>query len=210
MGDLLLQIGLHTQIATEDEDFLMSDVLQGINSKLIRRHPHVFSDIDVDSVDNVLTNWEKIKADERKTNGESHKGMLEGIPLSLPALTQADQIQRRAKRVGFDWHTIEPVIAKVHEELGELRDAQTDEERQAEAGDVLFAVVNLVRWLKVDPEIALRETNLRFRKRFGFIEKKAAEQGKSVDQLSFEEMDQLWEAAKIAFKQEADEESDRG
>jgi len=210
LGDLMLQIGLHTQIATEDEDFLMSDVLQGINSKLIRRHPHVFSDIDVNSVDNVLTNWEKIKADERKTNGESHKGMLEGIPLSLPALTQADQIQRRAKRVGFDWHTIEPVIAKVHEELGELRDAQTDEERQAEAGDVLFAVVNLVRWLKVDPEIALRETNLRFRKRFGFIEKKAAEQGKSVDQLSFEEMDQLWEAAKIAFKQEADEESDRG
>ena len=210
LGDLLLQIGLHTQIATEDGDFLMSDVLQGINSKLIRRHPHVFSDIDVDSVDNVLTNWEKIKADERKTNGESHKGMLEGIPLSLPALTQADQIQRRAKRGGFDWHTIEPVIAKVHEELGELRDAQTDEERQAEAGDVLFAVVNLVRWLKVDPEIALRETNLRFRKRFGFIEKKAAEQGKSVDQLSFEEMDQLWEAAKIAFKQEADEESDGG
>ena len=210
LGDLMLQIGLHTQIATEDEDFLMSDVLQGINSKLIRRHPHVFSDIDVDSVDNVLTNWEKIKADERKTNGESHKGMLEGIPLSLPALTQADQIQRRAKRVGFDWHTIEPVIAKVHEELGELRDAQTDEERQAEAGDVLFAVVNLVRWLKVDPEIALRETNLRFRKRFGFIEKKAAEQGKSVDQLSFEEMDQLWEAAKVAFKHEADEESGRG
>jgi len=210
LGDLLLQIGLHAQIATEDEDFLMSDVLKGINAKLVRRHPHVFSDIDVDSVENVLTNWEKIKADERKINGESHKGMLDGVPLSLPALSQANQIQRRAKRVGFDWHTIEPVIAKVHEELGELRDAQTDEERQSEAGDVLFAVVNLVRWLKVDPEIALRETNLRFRKRFAYIEKKAAEQGKSVDQLSFEEMDQLWEAAKVAFRNEENKDAGRG
>ncbi len=136
--------------------------------------------------------------------------MLDGVPLSLPALSQANQIQRRAKRVGFDWHTIEPVIAKVHEELGELRDAQTDEERQSEAGDVLFAVVNLVRWLKVDPEIALRETNLRFRKRFAYIEKKAAEQGKSVDQLSFEEMDQLWEAAKVAFRNEENKDAGRG
>jgi tetrapyrrole methylase family protein/MazG family protein len=158
----------------------------------------------------VLTNWEKIKADERKDNGESQKGMLDGIPLSLPALTQANQIQRRAKRVGFDWQTIEPVIAKVHEELDELRAAQTDEERQSEAGDVLFAVVNLVRWLKVDPEIALRETNLRFRRRFAYIEKQAAEQGKSVDQLSFEEMDQLWEAAKVAFKNEENEDNGRG
>jgi len=210
LGDLLLQIGLHAQIATEDEDFLMSEVLQGINSKLIRRHPHVFSDVDAKSVDKVLNNWEKIKADERKSNGESQKGMLDGIPLSLPALSQADQIQRRAKRVGFDWKTIEPVIAKVYEELDELHDARTDAERQSEAGDVLFAVVNLVRWLEVDPEIALRETNLRFRKRFSYIERIAAEQGKTVDQLSFEEMDQLWEAAKEAFKKEADEGSASG
>ena len=204
LGDLLLQIGLHAQIAAEDEDFRMSDVLQGISAKLIRRHPHVFSDVDADSVDKVLTNWEKIKADERKSNGESQKSMMDGIPLSLPALSQANQIQRRAKRVGFDWQTIDPVIAKVHEELGELRDAQTDEERLDESGDVLFAVVNLVRWLDVDPEIALRGTNLRFRKRFAYIEKKAAEQGKSVDQLSFEVMDAYWEEAKRVMKGEAE------
>ena len=208
MGDLLLQIGLHAQIAAEDEDFLMSEVLQTINSKLIRRHPHVFSAVNADSVDKVLTNWEKIKADEREKNGESQKGMLDGIPLSLPALSQANQIQKRAKRVGFDWHTIEPVIAKVYEELDELREAKTDEERQSESGDVLFAVVNLARWLKVDPEIALRETNQRFRKRFSYIEKKAADQGRSLDQLSFEEMDQLWEEAKTVLESEANEQLD--
>jgi len=208
LGDLLLQIGLHAQIAAEDEDFLMSEVLQTINSKLIRRHPHVFSAVNADSVDKVLTNWEKIKADEREKNGESQKGMLDGIPLSLPALSQANQIQKRAKRVGFDWHTIEPVIAKVYEELDELREAKTDEERQSESGDVLFAVVNLARWLKVDPEIALRETNQRFRKRFSYIEKKAADQGRSLDQLSFEEMDQLWEEAKTVLESEVNGELD--
>jgi len=208
LGDLLLQIGLHAQIAAEDEDFLMSEVLQTINSKLIRRHPHVFSAVNADSVDKVLTNWEKIKADEREKNGESQKGMLDGIPLSLPALSQANQIQKRAKRVGFDWHTIEPVIAKVYEELDELREAKTDEERQSESGDVLFAVVNLARWLKVDPEIALRETNQRFRKRFSYIEKKGADQGRSLDQLSFEEMDQLWEEAKTVLESEVNGELD--
>ena len=201
LGDLLLQIGLHAQIAAEDEDFRMSDVLQGISAKLVRRHPHVFSDTDADSVDKVLTNWEKIKAAERKSNGESQKSMMDGIPLSLPALTQANQIQRRAKRVGFDWKSIEPVLAKVHEELNELCAAETDEERLAEAGDVLFAVVNLVRWLEVDPEIALRATNLRFRQRFAFIEAAAGEQGKQVDDFSFEELDMLWEEAKRHLRQ---------
>jgi tetrapyrrole methylase family protein/MazG family protein len=200
LGDLLLQILLHAQIATENEDFRMSDVIQAISSKLIRRHPHVFGEVQVHSVDNVLQNWEKIKAKERKDNGNSHKtGMLDGIPLALPALTQADQIQRRAKQVGFDWNSIEPVIAKVREELEELNEAETSAERRAEAGDLLFAAVNLLRWLDIDPETALRECNLRFRKRFAYIEAEAAKAGKSVDGLSFEEMDALWEDAKKAF-----------
>lgn len=206
LGDLLLQIGLHAHIATEEGNFNMTDVLQSISSKLIRRHPHVFGDVQVKSVDNVLHNWEKIKAEERKENGNTHKnGMLDGIPLALPALTQADQIQKRAQRIGFDWKTIEPVVAKVTEELQELLKAQTPEERQAEGGDLLFAVVNLLRWLEIDPETALRECNLRFRRRFAFIEAAAAREGKSIDALSFEQMDALWEQAKTKL-----DESERG
>ena len=110
-------------------------------------------------------------------------------------MPQADQIQQRAKRVGFDWKTIDPVIAKIHEELKELEEANRDAERQSEAGDLLFAVVNLIRWLEIDPEMALRETNARFRKRFAYIEEKSAEEGKTVDQMSFEALDQLWEDA---------------
>ncbi|MGI6251024.1 MAG: nucleoside triphosphate pyrophosphohydrolase [Anaerolineaceae bacterium] len=203
LGDLLLQIVLHTQIAMEDLDFNMTDVLHGISQKLIRRHPHVFSEVNVDSVDGVITNWEKIKAAEREQNGEtSSKGMLDGIPLVLPALTQADQIQKRAKRVGFDWHEMAPVIAKVREELSELEAAGSDEEKLAEAGDLLFAVVNMIRWLEIDPELALRETNLRFRKRFGYIEQKARELGKHLQDMSFEEMDSYWEEAKQVFESE--------
>lgn len=207
LGDLLLQILLHTQIATEELNFNMTDVVAAISEKIVRRHPHVFKDVQVSSVDNVLNNWEQIKAEERKTNGQEHKGMLDGIPLALPALTQADQIQQRAKRVGFDWKTIEPVIAKIYEEMKELEEANTDAEKQSEAGDLLFAVVNLIRWLDIDPEMALRETNARFRKRFAYIEEKSAEQGKTVDQMSFEALDQLWEDAKEFFLKLNDEEA---
>ena len=205
LGDLLLQIVLHTQIATEERDFNMADVVSAISEKIIRRHPHVFTELEVDSVEGVLNNWEQIKAEERKNNGQERKSMLDGIPNALPALTQADQIQQRAKRVGFDWKTIEPVVAKIHEELKELEEASTDAERQSEAGDLLFAVVNLIRWLEIDPEMALRETNSRFRKRFAYIEKRTAEQGKTVDQMSFEALDQLWEEAKNFFTESHEE-----
>ncbi|NLE84407.1 MAG: nucleoside triphosphate pyrophosphohydrolase [Chloroflexi bacterium] len=196
LGDLLLQIVLHAQIATENQDFNMTDVIADVSEKIVRRHPHVFGGQDVESVDGVLHNWEQIKAEERKSKGEERKSMLDGIPTALPALTQADQIQQRAQRVGFDWKTIDPVIAKIHEELQELKEADTPERKQSEAGDVLFAVVNLLRWLEIDPEMALRETNVRFRERFGYIESAAARQGKQVEDLSFEEMDALWEEAK--------------
>jgi len=205
LGDLLLQIVLHAQIATEEQDFNMTDIVSGISEKIIRRHPHVFTELEVDSVEGVLNNWEQIKAEERKNNGQERKSMLDGIPNALPALTQADQIQQRAKRVGFDWKTIEPVIAKIHEELKELEEASSAAEKQSEAGDLLFAVVNLVRWLEIDPEMALRETNSRFRKRFAYIERRSAEQGKSVDQMSFEALDQLWEEAKDFFTESHEE-----
>ena len=200
LGDLLLQIVLHVQISTEEQDFNMTDLVAGISEKIIRRHPHVFTELEVDSVEGVLSNWEQIKAEERKNKGEERKSMLDGIPTTLPALTQAEQIQQRARRVGFDWKTIDPVIAKIHEELQELKEADTPEEKQSEAGDVLFAVVNLLRWLEIDPEMALRETNSRFRRRFGYIEAAAAKQGRHVDDLSFEEMDTLWDEAKHAME----------
>ncbi len=196
LGDLLLQIVLHAQIAIEEQDFNMTDVLATVSEKIIRRHPHVFTELKVDSVDGVLYNWEQIKAEERKAKGEERKSMLDGIPTALPALTQADQIQQRAQRVGFDWKKIEPVFAKINEELQELKEAETQEEKQSEAGDVLFAVVNLLRWLEIDPEMALRGTNARFRKRFRYIETMAAKQGKHVEDFSFEELDAFWEEAK--------------
>ena len=196
LGDLMLQIVLHAQIATENEDFTMTHVLSGINNKLKRRHPHVFSGLDVDSVDTVLKNWEKIKEHEREDHQERPQGLLDSIPTVAPALSQSEQIQRKAARVGFDWKTIEPVVDKIHEELAELKAADSPEEREKEGGDVLFAMVNLLRWLDVDPETALRGTNQRFMKRFSHIEDYARAHNKSLSDLSFEQMDALWDEAK--------------
>jgi tetrapyrrole methylase family protein/MazG family protein len=197
MGDLLLQIVLHAQIAYEEGEFNMADILQGIHAKIVRRHPHVFGDVKVDGVSGVLQNWEKLKADERRDNGQAEtKGLLDGVPLALPALTQAQEIQDRAARVGFDWPEIAPVWDKVLEELEEVRQAPDDDSRAGELGDVLFAMVNLIRWYKVDAESVLRQTNLRFRTRFKFIENAARSQGRTVASLSFDEMDALWERAK--------------
>lgn len=197
LGDLLLQIVLHAQIASENGDFTLSDVLHGIYTKIVRRHPHVFGDVQVNGVDNILQNWEKIKAAERAGKAEkAEKGLLDGIPVALPALSQAQAIQERAARVGFDWKEIQPVLKKVYEELREIEEAQTNEEQAEELGDVLFAVVNLIRWYDVDAESALRATNLKFRKRFKYIEQKARESGRTTSEMPFEEMDALWEEAK--------------
>jgi len=196
-GDLILQVVLHAQIASENGEFTMADILQGINHKIVRRHPHVFGDFKVDGVSGVLQNWEKLKAAERKANGQEHvKGVLDGLPRSLPALSQAQEFQDRAARVGFDWNDIQPVIDKVFEELEEVRRAPSGEEREKELGDLLFALVNFVRWYKVDAETALRATNLRWRKRFTHLEQRARQQGRSLQEMTLAEMDVLWEEAK--------------
>jgi len=197
LGDLLLQIVLHAQIGNEAGNFRMADVLQGIHRKIVRRHPHVFGDLEVEGVKGVLVNWEKLKAAERGTNGgENPKGLLDGVPIMFPALAQAQEIQDRAARVGFDWHEIQGVLDKVYEEIQEVLAAPDPQSLTGEVGDLLFAAVNLARWKKVDAEEALRETNARFRRRFAYIEQKVREQGKDLHGLSLEEMDRFWEAAK--------------
>ncbi|GAP15291.1 MazG family protein [Longilinea arvoryzae] len=196
-GDLLLQIVLHAQIANEAGEFRMTDILQGINRKIVRRHPHVFGDVQVDGVKNVLQNWEKLKAAEREANGEAdHKGILDGVASEFPALAQAQEFQDRAARVGFDWPEVAPVLEKVMEELEEVRTAEDDAHRAKELGDLLFAVVNYVRWHKVDSETALREANQRFRSRFAHIEKRAREMGRDMNGMTLAEMDTLWDEAK--------------
>ncbi len=197
LGDLLLQIVLNAQIASENGDFTMADVLEGINRKIIHRHPHVFKDTQLEGVEGVLKNWEKLKEDERKQNGvDDEKGLLDGAPRSLPALILAQEYQDRAARVGFDWPSIEPVIQKVHEELLEVEQALNEEELTRELGDLLFAVVNLIRWHKVDAESALRGMNRRFAKRFKYIEQQARKKGRKLSEMTLEEMDRFWEEAK--------------
>jgi len=197
LGDLLLQIVLHAQIASENGDFSMADVIKGISSKLIRRHPHVFSQVQVDGVENVLTNWEKIKETERAETGKKQdNGILSGVPHDYPALAQSQEIQNRAARVGFDWDKVEPVIDKIHEEINEIVAAQTKEDQRMEMGDLLFAIVNLIRWYDGDAESILRETNLKFRKRFNFIETQVKKMNKSMKDFSLEELDQFWDMAK--------------
>jgi tetrapyrrole methylase family protein/MazG family protein len=194
-GDLLLQIVLHTQIASEQGEFKMPEVLRGIHDKIVHRHPHVFGDVAVDGVGEVLRNWESLKAEERKANGKAEAGLLDSVPVALPALLLAQEYQRRAARVGFDWPDIQGVLDKVHEEVDEVRSAGK-EQQAAEIGDLLFAVVNLARWCEADAESVLRETSARFRGRFSAIERTARTQGRKVSEMSLAEMDEIWEAAK--------------
>ncbi len=199
-GDLLLQITLHAQIANEYGEFNINQVLKGIYDKIIRRHPHVFGDWKVDGVENVLQNWEKLKAaeraDEYKENGGKVKGLLDGVEPSLPALAQAEKIQGRAARVGFDWPDTRGVVDKINEECHELLVAEDLASRSDELGDLLFAVVNLARHYGIDAESALRGTNTRFRQRFAHIEQSARSLGKTVSDLSLDEMENYWQEAK--------------
>src|SRR3990170_2577465 len=197
LGDLMLQIVLHAQIGVEEGEFTMAEVLQGINQKIVRRHPHVFGETKIDGVDGVLQNWQKLKDQERFDNGVGEtKGMLDGVPKILPALSQSQEIQDRDARVGFDWPDIQPVYEKLFEEIEEVRQAEGDNQRAGELGDLLFAVVNLVRWYKVDAESALRAANTKFRRRFAYIEKRARETGRELTGMTLAEMDQWWDEAK--------------
>jgi len=194
-GDLLLQIVLNAQIASEMDEFTITKVIRSMNDKLIRRHPHVFGDTKVEGVDGVLENWERLKEKERKgTKGD--KGLLDGVPAALPALTQAQEYQDRAARVGFDWPEIEGVLDKVREEIEEIKQADDIGEVARELGDLFFVIVNLARWRKVDAESALREANLRFKKRFAFVEQRARAQHRSLSEMTLEDMDALWNKAK--------------
>lgn len=202
-GDLLLQIVLQSQIANEDGQFNVNQVIQGIHSKIVRRHPHVFGDLKLESVDGVLANWEKLKEQERRELALSDvegkkdgKGLLDGVPVALPAISQAQEYQDRAARVGFDWPEIEGVLDKIKEEIEEIKNAETDFELASEIGDLFFAIVNLARWKHVDAESALRATNMKFKKRFAYIEQGAKKQGRDLSALSLDEMESLWQEAK--------------
>lgn len=195
-GDLLFQVVLHAQIAIEQGEFSMGEVVSSLQAKLIRRHPHVFGDVKVNGTQDVWVNWEKLKASERATNTQGKTDLFASVPLNLPALAQADTYQQRAARVGFDWPDISGVRSKVHEEIAEVEAATNQTQSQDEMGDLLFAVVNWARWLKVDPESALREANQRFAKRFAHVQLGAKAQGRELSELSLEEKDVLWTKAK--------------
>ncbi|MDH7475075.1 MAG: nucleoside triphosphate pyrophosphohydrolase [Anaerolineae bacterium] len=197
LGDLLLQIALHTQIAVEEGDFSLADVVAGIDTKIKRRHPHVFGDVQVNGVSEVLHNWEKIKREERAGREEGKRFMLDGVPRTLPALARAQSLQRRVARMGFEWRGLAEVMSKVAEELAELQAATTAEARELELGDVLFVLVSLARWLDVDAESALRATCDRFTRRFAAVEKLCRERGLEMGKLSPAEWEMLWREVKV-------------
>ncbi|MCX7362273.1 MAG: nucleoside triphosphate pyrophosphohydrolase [Alphaproteobacteria bacterium] len=202
LGDLLLQVVYHSQIASEAKAFTFADVAAGIADKMVDRHPHVFGDMDIATANAQTISWEARKAAERAAKGTGEPaGALDGVARALPALMRAEKIQKRAARVGFDWDKIGPVIDKIEEELGELRvelsAGKADPARITdELGDVLFAVANLARHCKVDPEAALRSTNDKFERRFRYIERKLGDQGRRPVDSTLEEMEALWQAAK--------------
>ncbi len=204
LGDLLLQVVYHAQMASEAKAFGFADVAATIADKMIDRHPHVFGDLKIADSEAQTISWEVRKAAERTKKATAEPaGALDGVARALPALLRAEKIQKRASRVGFDWKTIGPVIDKIEEELGELRAelaaGKADRLRTAdELGDVLFAVANLARHCKVDPEAALRSTNDKFERRFRYVEQRLAAQGRKPAEATLEEMEVLWQEAKSA------------
>lgn len=208
LGDLLLQVVFHAQMAEEQNAFAFGDVVEAITRKMIRRHPHVFADKDgnLASSHDVKEVWDRIKAEEkveraarRPPEQTSHKSLLSGVKAGQPALTRAMELQRKASSVGFDWNDPRAVLQKIREEADEIEaalDRNDKQELAEETGDLIFALVNLARHVDADPEAALRATNAKFERRFAFIERALEAQGRTLDQASLAEMDALWNAAK--------------
>ena len=200
LGDLLLQVVFHARMAEEQGLFDFGDVVAAITAKMIRRHPHVFGEAEApESAEKQKSSWEALKAEERAGKAQSSKtraSVLDDVPLALPALLRAEKLQRRASSVGFDWDDARKVVEKIAEEAAEVADAKTQAEREAEVGDLLFVVANLARHLKVDPEAALRGANAKFTRRFHFIERELAAEGRAASGASLEEMEALWQKAK--------------
>ncbi len=198
LGDVLLQVVFHAQIAKENKDFDMTDVIDGICNKLIYRHPHVFGDVTADTSKEVLKNWEELKKKEKGL--EDQTAVLKDVPKNLPALMRSYKVQQKAAQVGFDWENTKDVFAKIREEIDELEQAVKNNDKvniEEELGDVLFSVVNLSRFVKVHPELALTQSTEKFIKRFEYIENKAVQLGKNLNEMTLSEMDELWEQAKI-------------
>jgi tetrapyrrole methylase family protein/MazG family protein len=209
LGDLLLQILFHADIGREAGRFDISDVISGIHDKMVRRHPHVFGNVKAETSSQVLKNWAKLKAAEKLVAGEIASpdslppSALDGVPRSLPALLEGYQLTRRAARVGFDWENVEGIFDKLHEEVSELHAALGGPDRgrqEEEIGDLLFVAVNIARFLGFDPEVALKQSNQKFKSRFKAMEIEAAQAGQELNQLSKEELEVLWEAAKARLR----------
>jgi len=203
LGDLLLQVAFHARMAEEQGAFDFEDIVEAITTKLIRRHPHVFADTEGRTAQAVEGLWERIKAEEKAERGEAAVTTLAGVAVALPALTRALKLQDKAGRVGFDWNDPRAVLAKIREEAEEIEaelDSTNTAQAAAEVGDLLFAVVNLARHLGADPEGILRQTNLKFERRFGAIERALAACGKTPQDATLAEMDALWDDAKAAEK----------
>jgi tetrapyrrole methylase family protein/MazG family protein len=199
LGDLLLQIVFHSQLGTETGKFTVADVIDALSNKMVRRHPHVFGDAVIEDVDAQWKNWEKLKAQEK--TGQKRKSRLDGIPKHMGALQRGQRMQEKASRVGFDWESAQQVVDKLAEELRELAEArrqkQDDPRIREELGDVLFTLVNLSRALGIDAETAMREANEKFYRRFSFMEQRAAQDGKALADMSLDELEELWQLAKI-------------
>jgi MazG family protein len=199
LGDFLLQAIFYAEMAKEEGRFGIDDSLDAICEKLVRRHPHIFGDAVAKTPDDVKVRWDQIKSEEKKRRGDAPKPLLASVPRNMPALVEAQQIAAKAAGAGFDWDDIEQVIAKLHEELDELRrarEASDPAEIEDELGDMLFVIVNIARFLKVDPEQALRGTNAKFRRRFGYVEEQLAGRGRKLTDSHIDEMEELWQEAK--------------